>query len=170
MIAPPYDVIDAELQEQLYEQAPGQRRPADPQPRRAGRRRAQQPLHARRPVPEQLAQRRRAVHASPIRRSTSITRCSTTAAQSTRAAASWPACGWSASAKARSTRTKKRMSGPKQDRLLLDPRLQGKPQPDLRPVSRRRRTQPRTCSKRPSPASRRSKRPTTWASSIASGR
>ena len=72
--------------------------------------------------------------------------------------------------RARSIRTKRRMSGPKAGSAAAHPRLQGQPQPDLRPLSRPGQRRSRTCSKRPSPACRRSKRPTTWAWSIACGR
>ena len=39
VVAPPYDVIDAGAAGRALQAAPGQRRPPDPQPRRAGRRR-----------------------------------------------------------------------------------------------------------------------------------
>ena len=80
VIAPPYDVIDAELQTAALRQAPGQRRAADPQPRRAGRRRAQQSLHARRHGCCATGSAKACCSPRPSRRSTSITRCSPKAA------------------------------------------------------------------------------------------
>ena len=50
VVAPPYDVIDPELQDRLYDGQPVQRHPPGAEPRGAGRRRRPGPLHPRRPA------------------------------------------------------------------------------------------------------------------------
>ena len=92
---------------------PGKRHSPGAESRRAGRRRRQQPLHPRRPIPEELAQRRRAVHRAAGRRFTSTTRCSRPADRHSRGAASWPAAGLDALRRGKvSIRTKRRCPGP----------------------------------------------------------
>ena len=143
VIAPPYDVIGPELQDQLYKQHPANVVRLDPEPRRAGRRRAQQPLHPGRQVLEELAQARACCAPSPIRPSTSTTRSSTTAAgRYTRRGFMARVPAAAVRRRARSTRTKKPCPAPRRS-AAADPRLQGQPQPDLRPLSRSQTTRPR---------------------------
>ena len=107
-VAPPYDVIGPELQEQLYKQHPAnvirlilnRDEPGDDDD--------EQPLHPGGPVPQELAQRRGAVHRSPTRPSTSTTRSSRTTAQTVTRRGFMARCGCRGSAKGRSFRTKRR--------------------------------------------------------------
>ena len=87
--------------------APGERHPADPQPRRAGRRRLEQPLHAGRQVSEELAGRRGAgqrVASGRLRLSSGVS-LRRSGVHAPRVHGPLPA--WSGSAKAASIRTKK---------------------------------------------------------------
>ena len=137
VVAPPYDVIGPELQDELLQEASVQRRPADPQPHRAGRRRrGQQPLHPGGPVLQELAERGRAVHRGRpghLRLPPGVHRRRHDLRPPR---LHGPACGSRGSARARSSRTKRPCPAPKVDRLMLTVVTQGEPQPDLRPVSR----------------------------------
>ena len=78
VVAPPYDVIGPQLQDQLYKHHPANVIRLILNRDEPGDDATQQPLRTGRQVPQELAQRRGAVHRSAIRRCTSITRCSTT--------------------------------------------------------------------------------------------
>ena len=108
VVAPPYDVIGPELQDELYRKQPLQRHPPDPQQDRAGRRRrGQQPLHPRGAVPARVASGGRALHrarSGHLRLSPGVHRRGRDV-QSPRLHG--PACGSRGSARARSFRTKR---------------------------------------------------------------
>ena len=113
VIAPPYDVIDAELQTAALQEASGQRRAADPQRDEPGDDEHNNRYTRAARLPAELAARGRAVHrgrSGALRLSPGVHR---RRRRRTRGAASCAACGSSGSAKARSIRTKRRMAAPR---------------------------------------------------------
>ena len=107
VVAPPYDVIDPELQSALYERHPANvirliLNRDEPGDEDDDARYARAARFLKNWVREGLL-----AVPSPIRRSTSITSRSNMAAPNSPAADSWGACGWSGSAKGRSIRTKR---------------------------------------------------------------
>ena len=171
VIAPPYDVIGPELQEQLYKAHPAnvvrlilnREEPGDD----AGNNRYSRAAKFLNNWQSEGV----LIPPSRSRRSTSITRYSSTAAASLPAKASWPDAGWSGSARGASIRTKRRSRDRRPDRLLLTRGLQ---EANLSQIfglypDPAEPCQQSCCWIRPSPGKRRSKRPTISASSIGCG-
>ena len=169
VIAPPYDVIDPELQDQLYKKHPAnvvrlilnRDEPGDDE--------QSQPLHAGRAVPAQLAARGRAVRgraAGDLRVPPGVRRGR---ADVHRGAGSWRACGWSGSARATSTRTRRRTAARRPTGSSCGRRA-GRTSARSLGCIRIPRTRRRTFSSGRSSGRRRWWRPTIWESCIACGR